>query len=166
MKVANAMRRGHSDGPVAAARVRTRSRRLLCVAVLALVVGCNACEQEYCSDYLAIVLEKATAWPAGTYEFDIVSDGEATRCSLTLPRAVPDLIGACDDSDFNLGSGEADSIGAINIAGAPDHVDLVISHDGVVFSEGSFEPEYHEPHDWMRRCGPPCDEATVMHELP
>lgn len=135
-------------------------------AVIALLVGCNACEQEECSDRLHIVLVKATAWPPGMYAFEILSDGDAVSCTLTLPRAVADLIGTCDSSGFSLASADANSISSIIVRDSPDRVEFTISLDGAAFNEGSLEPDYHEPVDWMRRCGPPCDEATVEHAIP
>lgn len=117
---------------------------LLCV-VTALGASAShaqmACTMIGCHSGLDISLE-GSVWPAGRYDFEIISDGKTTRCSSVLPFRGCDQPGTtCDRDGVLIGesgcamSQDVHGFSGIQLSEVPSDFSLTITHEsGKTFS--------------------------------
>lgn len=144
-------------------------RHLLGVLVVFCPSACKQCEDEQCDDYLSISFAKATPWELGTYQVDLILDGEAVACSIEVPYGPEGRGDTCDDEDTQVATdsfAKSPEISFVGHFGAPRHVEITLSFEGTEFFAAAADPEYQEPPGWNRRCGPACNEGGVDLSVP
>lgn len=122
------------------------------IGLAAALGGCDACEGEFCDDFLSIEFEKAEPWH-GTYEVVLQLGGDTVHCSFHVPSSDA-AVDPCDDEHTHVGAG-----GVIH-HGTPERVEITVSSGGHILAEATIEPHYETPDDWSRACGPRCEQST------
>lgn len=108
-------------------------RRILGAVVLLCSNACLVCEEEHCDSHLSISFVKTTPWALGTYQVDLIIDGEAVHWSIEVPYGPEGRGDTCDDDDTQLGTdtyADTPEITRVSHFGAPDRVELTLSFEG------------------------------------
>ena len=146
---------------------------LRCIAWLSVLsalipTGCvsKACTDMGCGLPYEVNFTGASGKP-GRYQIDVVADGVASTCEVTLPWTCDTQV-MCSSTELPWGmtlSGCALGADREYIAGIIFHtkgpltVDLVVRRDGMVVGQGSALPQYREFSPNGPECGPTCRSA-------
>jgi hypothetical protein len=129
-----------------------------------LVPGCSSdtCTLIGCGFSLEVAFTGATAKP-GRYRIDVVADGEASTCEVTLPRTCesqPTCASASLPWRLALSGcsiGDPQTIdGIVFPANAPLTVDLLVHRDDRIVGQTSVLPEYKNSRPNGPQCDPDC----------
>lgn len=100
----------------------------------------EGCTQMWCQEGLTINLN-GSDWPAATYDFVVMLDGKATRCSATLPFKNCETSVTCNNSNVTIGESgcaleaHAHSFNSITSKLSPEQVGFAIRRsDGKFFA--------------------------------
>jgi hypothetical protein len=127
----------------------------------------HACTQIGCDDGLTIAFSLDEP---GTYAFEIVADGEAITCSVTLPLPPCGSGGAsnCSASDVFIGESgcaldpSAQSLEDLVFSGTnPASVEITVLRDGVEIAHRGFTPKY----ETVTPNGPECEPTCHLAEM-
>lgn len=153
-------------------RCQVKTLDIVCAAALAaLAAGCSGdkeCTLVGCSDGFSVTALASEGLRDGSYEVQLMLDGEAVTCSHPQLVAAPQSSGTCTAagvrSDLlihNGGAPETESANAlaIDIPGTPSQVELRVLHDGQLIGEASYAPTYEALMPNGPECGPLCNRA-------
>lgn len=127
------------------------------------------CTAMGCVNGLNVSVAKATAWPAGVYDFVLDLDGTAVTCTGALPLKPcdegPSLTCTPTDKVQITESGcalptDQHGFGDIHIEGAPANVKLTIRTGETVLFENELRPEYRTLQPNGPDCEPTCRSAS------
>ncbi|MBL9105450.1 MAG: hypothetical protein JNL82_31230 [Myxococcales bacterium] len=139
--------------------------------------GPRACTEIGCINGLRVTMDKATAWAAGGYTFEIGVEGTKITCKGALPLkacdAGPSL--QCDPADrVTIGESgcalppESHGFSDIQFGGGepPREVELKIMKDGEALHTARLSPTYKTVQPNGAGCPPVCNNASETVQIP
>ncbi len=167
-----------ATGPCYGQSMTTRPLFLFAFALALALAGCGvaspqpqACTGIGCNIGYQITLTSASAWKAGKYTVEVVSDGVTTTCTATLPLTSASTAD-CTKAGVQIGlSGsmlppEQQSLSDILLTATPKAVTITLSRDGAQLVTKSFTPTYKTSRPNGPDCEPTCTSASDTLALP
>lgn len=131
-----------------------------------------ACTEIGCINGITVLIDPNYRWQKGSYAFEIQSDQYKIKClgNLPLMPCGSESI-SCDVKGVMIAesgcalSSDTHGFGDIMVNSSPEHLSIIVNHNGKVLANQSFVPKYIISRPNGSRCEPACRNATVVLSL-